>query len=243
MVAQAWTPYCGPAPSPANLLADWNLDLIVGLLGVLAAAMFIRMYRREGFKPGLYAGAIAVFAIAFASPICALSSALFSARVVHHLLLVLVAAPLLVASLPRALLWGGGALSWTVAQAIALWFWHAPAAYEAALSNSTVYWVMQATLVLTAIGFWGAVRRSTGPSAVSALLLAMLPMGMLGALLTFSPVALYAPHALTTASWGMSPEADQQLGGLIMWAPAAGFYLAAALAVFSRTLRRADSPS
>ena len=97
MVTQAWTPYCGPAPSPANLLADWNFDVIVGLLGVLAVAMFVVLHRQEGFKPGRYAGAIAVFVIAFASPLCALSSALFSARVVHHLLLVLVAAPLLVA--------------------------------------------------------------------------------------------------------------------------------------------------
>lgn len=243
MATEGWKPYCGPAPSPASLPGDWNFDIIVGLFAVVAAGMFVVLRGRAGFRIWRYAGAMSVIFIAFASPLCAMSSALFSARVVHHLLVVLVAAPLLVGSLPKTALMGGGALPWTIAQAVVLWFWHAPAAYEAAFSNSVMYWLMQATLGWTAIGFWSAVRRSTEPSAVSALLLAMLPMGMLGALLTFSPVALYAPHFLTTSPWGMSPAEDQQLGGLIMWAPAAGVYLAAALAVFSRTLRRGNSAS
>ena len=61
-------------------------------------------------------------------------------------------------------------------------------------------------------------------------------MGLLGALLTFSQNAIYAPHALTTAAWGLSPLEDQQLAGLIMWAPGALAYLAAALARLYRLL-------
>ena len=44
--------------------------------------------------------AVGVLAVAFISPPCALSSALFSARVVHHALLVAVAAPLLARAWP-----------------------------------------------------------------------------------------------------------------------------------------------
>ena len=49
---------------------------------------------------------------------------------------------------------------------------------------------------------------------------------------------LYAPHFLTTAPWGFRPLEDQQLAGLIMWVPAAGLYLAAALVLTNRWLGR-----
>ena len=50
-------------------------------------------------------------------------------------------------------------------------------------------------------------------------------MGLLGALLTFAPQALYAAHAVAPLSWGLTPLGDQQLGGLIMWVPAMLPYL------------------
>jgi putative membrane protein len=65
----------------------------------------------------------------------------------------------------------------------------------------------------------------------------MVQMGLLGALITFAGEPLYAPHLLTTAAWGLTPLEDQQLGGLIMWAPAAAVYLVAALLVAGRWLR------
>jgi len=54
-------------------------------------------------------------------------------------------------------------------------------------------------------------------------------MGLLGALITFAGTPLYAPHAVSTLAWGLTPLEDQQLAGLVMWAPAAALYLAAAL--------------
>jgi putative membrane protein len=237
MGAETWSPYCGPAPSPGNLLTHWNFDIIVGMLAGIAMCFFLALRNRPGFCARRYIAAMAAGFIVFVSPLCALSAALFSARVIHHLLLVLVAAPLLAGSLPKTLPFAGGVLFWTALQALVLWFWHAPAAYGAALSDSAIYWVMQATLVGASVGFWTVIRRSTIPAAVSGLIVAMLPMGLLGAVLTLAPAPFYAPHFFTTESWGLSPLEDQQLGGLIMWAPAAGVYLAAALVVFSRTLR------
>ncbi|MFN3387777.1 MAG: cytochrome c oxidase assembly protein, partial [Allosphingosinicella sp.] len=66
---------------------------------------------------------------------------------------------------------------------------------------------------------------------------------LLGALITFSNSALYAPHYLTTAAWGFAPLEDQQVAGLIMWAPAAGLYLAAALLLTGRWFGREDRRS
>lgn len=230
-------PYCGPPPSPELAWASWNLDpiilapLILGavLLAIPAAPLSPR-------QRGLGAATLLALAIAFVSPLCALSSALFAARTLHHVLLISLAAPLIALALPRPRLGLGAALSATLLQAIVLWFWHAPALYAAALSSNAVYGLMEITLLASATLFWLAVRGASAPNAAFALVLTMVQTGVLGALLVFAGSALYPPHALTTAAWGLSPLEDQQLAGLIMWAPTAGVYLATALVIFGRWL-------
>ena len=93
MTAEAWSRiYCGPAPDPSEIWLRWNLDPVL-LLALAALAVALRASR-----PGLLA--VAALAVAFVSPLCALSAALFSARVAHHVLLVAVAAPLLALAWP-----------------------------------------------------------------------------------------------------------------------------------------------
>jgi putative membrane protein len=223
-----WTPYCGVAPVPGDW--RWNLDpVLLALLGVGAVLVF---WRLKGRERALAVSALLTLAVVFVSPLCALSSALFAARTVHHVLLVAVAAPLIAWALParRA---GPLALA-TAMQAAVFWGWHAPSAYAAALSNDAVYWVMQLTLLASSVWFWIGVRRASAPSAVGHLLIAMVAMGLLGALLTFAEQPVYAPHLLTTQAWGFTALADQQAAGLIMWAPAAAIYLAAALLLLGR---------
>jgi putative membrane protein len=227
---QIWAPYCGPGPTPAEWLARSNLDPV--LLAMLVLGVTVVLWRTSGRERlcGMAAGV--VLAVIFVSPLCALSSALFAVRTVHHVLLVAVAAPLIAWALPRR---PAGALALaTAAQAVVFWAWHAPAAYGWALSNDGVYWLMQFSLLGTAVWFWAAIRRASAPAAVAALLIAMVAMGLLGALLTFTGQPVYAPHFLTTAAWSLTPLEDQQAAGLIMWAPAAAVYLAAALAVLGR---------
>ena len=90
----------------------------------------------RGTDRAKFAAALVVLAIIFISPLCALSSALFSVRTAHHLLLIGVAAPLLVLSRPSTAARLPGDLTiWTAAQTLAIWLWHAPPAYEAALSS------------------------------------------------------------------------------------------------------------
>jgi len=42
---------------------------------------------------------------------------------------------------------------------------------------------------------------------------------------------------LVRDGWGLTPERDQQIGGLLMWVPACVVYGAAILAVLARLLR------
>ncbi|MFJ6023527.1 cytochrome c oxidase assembly protein [Brevundimonas sp. NPDC092305] len=225
-----WIPYCGPGSTPLDALERWNFDPIVLLC--LAGMTVLACSRLRGSSRVSGLASVAVLTLSFVSPLCALSSALFAARTVHHVLLFAVAAPLIAFALPRRHV-GSLALA-TLIQSVAFWVWHAPGMYEAALSSTAIYWVMQVSVLGTATWFWIAVRHSGVASAVIALLAAMVAMGLLGALLTFSPEALYAPHLSTTQAWGLTPLEDQQTAGLIMWAPAAAVYLAAALLVLGR---------
>jgi len=209
--------YCGPAPLPTEIWERWNLDPLL-ILALVALAFLIG--RRA---PG--AAAVAVLVIAFVSPLCALSAALFSARVVHHVLLIGVAAPLIALAMRPGR--PGFALSGLAISTGALWLWHLPGAYDAAMSNVAVYWLIQVTLLVPAVVFWRAVlhpAQSPG-QAILFIWAAFMQMALLGALLTLAPDALYAIHATAPMDWGFTPLADQQLGGLIMWIPAAVPYL------------------
>jgi putative membrane protein len=225
---------------PAELLGRWNFD--PPLLAALIAAplLYLRLMPERCRETSTAFGAAWLLSLVlFVSPFCALTSALFSARVVHHLLLTIVLAPLLALAVPKARV-PGPLAAWTALQAVVFWFWHAPGAYAAALSNVALYWLMQASLTAVAAGFWVAIRRSPVPAAIAALLATMVQMGLLGALITFAGVALYAPHFASTQAWGLSPLKDQQLAGLIMWVPGAGLYLGAAVLLAWRWLVRAE---
>ena len=231
-----WTPYCGAAPLPGEIWARWNLDPLLLGAWLLAAGGYARAARAwPRRRHARFAGAMLLLLVLFVSPFCALTSALFSARVVHHVLLVTILAPVLIAAIPGPPVGGRGLLGWaTAVQAIVFWLWHAPPAYAWALSSDAAYWLMQASLLASAAAFWAAVRRASAPAAAGALLATMVQMGLLGALITFASRPLYAPHFASTAPWGYSALGDQQLAGLIMWAPAAGLYLGAALWLLGR---------
>src|SRR4030088_3029137 len=90
--------YCGPAAVPDDLWTRWNVDpLLIAILAVLALA--VARSRRCDTRAGW--GAIVLMLVIFVSPLCALSSALFSVRVFHHVLLIAAVAPLLALAFPR----------------------------------------------------------------------------------------------------------------------------------------------
>lgn len=238
-IATGWAPYCGAAPLPGEWLMRWNLDPV--LLLCLAFGIFASFRMTGGQPRTALRYALACFAFLFISPFCALSSALFTARVVHHVILATVLAPLLAAAFPALCRRVPLTLSvWTAVQALVFWAWHAPPLYAAALSSDAVFWAMQISITLSAAIWWDRLRRAPTAAAVAALLAAMVLMGVLGALITFAGRALYAPHWLTTQPWGLSPLEDQQIAGLIMWAPASAIYLLTAMVLLYRWIGRDD---
>jgi putative membrane protein len=232
-----WLPYCGTAPDTGNWLLRWNFDpLVMTALALAAGAVIVR---RRDLRVRPACGALSLTAFLYISPFCALGSALFTVRIVHDVMLAALLAPLIVYAV-RLNDWRipGTLPAWTAIHAVIFWFWHAPPAYAAAMSSDVAFWAMQVTLTATAVAWWAKVGSAPAPSAALSLLATMVAMGTLGALLTFAPRAFYAPHWLTTQPWGLSPLEDQQLAGILMWAPASLIYLIAALSILYRSLGR-----
>jgi putative membrane protein len=219
------------------------------------------------------AGGLVVAALALVSPLQALSGMLFSAHMVQHLLLMLVAAPLLVIGRPgRAMLMAlpqqlrRSAVSRAFARAghrigrlltrpfvawivftIALWAWHLPAAYDAALQSEPIHGVEHLCFLGAAMLAWSVVLRERAGVGLGALgralflLVTALQSGLLGALLLFARTPLYPVHGLGPASWGLTPLEDQQLAGAIMWIPPGAVYLLVSAVLLLRWFRSMDA--
>ncbi len=217
--------YCGLPPTPADLALAWNLDppLVLGLAFVGYAVARHAADRTAGWT------AWALLVLVFVSPLCALTAALFSARVLHHVVLIALATPLLVRAFPGRRLPALPAGAIFVAHWAVLWLWHAPVAYAWALDSVGGYWLMQATLLGSAWLLWREVLLGGTGRALALLAGTVGQMGLLGALLVFAPEPLYLVHLATTGPWGLAPLADQQLAGLTMWVPAMLPYFAVAM--------------
>ena len=129
--------------------------------------------------------------------------------------------------------------------AVALWTWHIPALFEATLYSDAIHTLQHLSFLLSALLFWWALIH--GPqgamgygAAVLYLFTTSVHSGALGALLTVAGSVWYPSYTPLTASWGLTPLEDQQLGGLIMWIPASLVYVIAGLALFAGWLREAD---
>jgi len=207
--------------------------------------------------------------LALVSPLDAFGARLFCAHMLQHELLMLVAAPLLVLGRPLAawtwalspaqrqvvgrwtrVRWWSATwalltdplAAWAL-HALALWLWHLPSWFEAALHNEAWHALQHASFLITALLFWWAVvggdaRARAGGFALLYLFTTMLHTGALGALLTMAPTPWYPSYAVSAGALGLDPVEDQQLGGLVMWVPGSVAYLMAALVVMARLLAR-----
>jgi putative membrane protein len=230
--------YCGPAAVPDDLWTRWNVDPL--LLAILAAlALAVGRGRSSDLRAGW--GAIALMLVIFVSPLCALSSALFSVRVLHHVVLIAAVAPLLALAFPHRRAGAPPLIVLISAHAVILWLWHTPGAYAWGLASVPAYWLMQTSLLGSAWLLWRAILAPAQSGAALVALAATIgQMGLLGALIVFAPRPLYLVHLASTAAWGIEPLTDQQLAGLLMWVPAMLPYLGVGLWIAWSSLRSSE---
>jgi putative membrane protein len=221
----------------------------------------------SGWNALSFAFGLSVVAVALLSPVDALGARYFWAHMVQHELLMAVGAPLLVLGRPvQAWTWGlsrearrgtgrivrmrwvssswrfvtNPATAWIV-HGSALWAWHAPLFFNAALASEGVHVAQHASFLFSALLFWSVVlerglpRRAQATCLLS-LFTTMAHSGALGALLTFSSAPWYEAYTVYGPGGVLDPLEDQQLGGLIMWAPGTLPYLLAAIASGARLL-------
>jgi cytochrome c oxidase assembly factor CtaG len=120
-----------------------------------------------------------------------------------------------VARLGAALAWLARPLPATVLHGAALWVWHAPNLFEAALQNPWLNWLEHFSFFVTAVLFWHGINRAgrsvgAAPAGIAAGFLTMLHGGFLSALITFAPQPLYPWYEGRTAAWGIDALLDQQ---------------------------------
>jgi putative membrane protein len=270
----------GPLATPETIWQSWNFDALVLLnlatLGWLYAVGYWRLRERDsglrvltGFHAAALFVSLAVIAFALLSPLDALSEQLGSAHMVQHMLLMVVAAPLLIAARPQVVLsWGlprrwrtlvGRTLRWCAADfyswpwfvgllyAVVLWAWHLPVAYQAALFDPLLHDAQHLSFFGAACLFWRVLlvpihRDHPHPFvAIGLLFFTAIHSMLLGVFMTLAPQVWYGVYEVRTAAWGISAASDQQLAGLLMWLPACLIYPAVAALVFGQWLARLQS--
>lgn len=226
----------------------------------------IRVSEAVAFGAGLVS-----LALGLLSPLAWVSQLLFSAHMTQHELLMLVSAPLLVFGRPlQACLWafslrqrewlaarthrGIVPATWHVLtgpaavcalHAIALWVWHIPALYEAALGSEAIHALQHTCFVVTAALFWwgmveGRYGRTGYGAAVAYVFLTAVHSSILGALMTVAPSLWYPSYAGAGARWHVDALEDQQLAGLLMWVPSGVIWIILGLALLAAWLGESE---
>jgi putative membrane protein len=280
VIAPAFFDTAGP-PTPRHVWTAWSFEPAV-VLGLAAAALLYGIGRRR-LRARMRDGGIGsrreaasfwagwgTLVLALLSPIHQMGEALFSAHMIQHELLMVVAAPLLVLGRPLVVgLWALAPPSRQVVGSVArtplrrLWAalsrldvatalqvlvilgWHLPVLFQRSVRSELVHATQHTSFLAAALLFWWVVFYGTRArlrygAAVLCLFVTTVVTSGLGALLTVAPHPLYPIYASTTRPWGLTPLEDQELAGLIMWIPAALSYLVAALWIARAWLTESD---
>ena len=266
-----------PPLSWSGALSRWELDPVV--LGAVAAAAVayaagcravarlpgrplrsghagrpVPAGRRTAFRCGL-----AVLVVALCSPVAVYSELLFSVHMVQHLLLAVVAAPLLVAGRPVAVMGallapphrrellrlrrapvlgvlGHPIVAW-VTFAAAGWVAHFSPLYETALDHPWAHVAEHVLFLGSGLLFWRAVLgaaarwRLSHPLRLLYLAVAMPQSTFLALAIWSSSRPLYPRYVEIAERLGVDPRADQRLAGGIMWVAGDLILLGAVLVV------------
>jgi cytochrome c oxidase assembly factor CtaG len=137
-----------------------------------------------------------------------------------------------------------------IAGVSAMWVWHAPRLCDAATRSGSIHIAQELSLVVMGLAFWWPILAPREESRLAPfagivyLFTACTACTLLGIAITFSPVEVCSIYAdpidrlgalsLLRGGWGLTPERDQQLGGLFMWVPACLVYGAGILGILAR---------
>ncbi|HTI30433.1 MAG TPA: cytochrome c oxidase assembly protein [Methylomirabilota bacterium] len=246
-----------PAPTVPGVLLEWRFEPVVFAALLIAAIGWAILTRRvaarhpdhphPAWRGAAFLGGLATLAVALMSPIEAYEGSLFSVHMLQHMLLELVAAPLLLLGAPATLALRAASpsvrsgllavlhsravavlsfplLAWVLFAAVN-WGWHFSTLYNQALETPWLHDLQHLTFLGAALLFWWPVIgadparwRLPHPVRLFYLFLAMPQNSFLGITLMSAPTALY-PHYLTNVrDWGPTPAVDQSIGGMLMWA-------------------------
>jgi putative membrane protein len=268
-----------PPPELPGVLLAWSFEPLALSSVALAAVAYLwalrRVRRRHPGSPPPTARTIAFLAglaallLALVSPIEAYEGDLFSVHMVQHMLIELVAAPLLLLGAPATLALRAASpsvrrrllavlhsrvvavvsfplLAWVLFAAVN-WGWHFSALYDQALESPPLHYVQHATFLVAALLFWWPVVgadpsrwRLPHPLRLFYLFLAMPQNSFLGVALMSATTVLYPHYASVERTWGPSPLADQNLGGVVMWVFGDVIFLIAMGAVVASWVRLED---
>jgi len=266
-----------PLTNPWTILASWSVDpSVVAGLG-LGSWWYLRAIRRLAgrqrtrwprWRSVSFLAGLAVIGLALLSPFDRYSDLLLSVHMVQHLLLTMIAPPLLLLGAPVTLalrtarppnrkrlatllrgravrVLGNPLLGW-ILFAGALWATHLPAFYDATLRHLGLHIAEHLVYVTTALMFWRPmVGNDPGPrlshaARILAMFLFMPQMTFLGLAIYGSDRPLYAPYIGPAAAFGTSAVADQHLAGAIMWSSGMFFLIPAMVAVLADWMRKDD---
>jgi putative membrane protein len=178
---------------------------------------------------------------------------LFSAHMVQHLVLTLVAPPMLLLGTPGWML--RPALGWRGVGAAARWLtapvhcfvifnlvlavWHLPPVYELAMEHHPVHIVQHLCFMAAAVLMWWPVLsplpelpRLSYPLQMLYLFLLSIPMSIVAIWIGYADHVLYPFYASAPRMWGITPMQDQLIGALVMWIPGGLFFFTIISVVF-----------
>jgi putative copper resistance protein D len=214
-----------------------------------------------------FAGGLLAIAFALMSGIEQYDTALFSVHMVQHVLLILVAAPLIALAAPVTLLlrvsrpearrrWILPALHSRVLKAIShpvvawvlfvavMWGSHFSPLFNLALENPWAHDLEHVLFLVTALLFWWpAVGLDPTPwrmphAARGLYVFLQMPQNtFLAVVILYAAAPLYPHYATLNRSWGPSPLVDQQMAGGIMWIAGDLLFIAAIGAIIAAWMR------
>ena len=270
----------GEPPSIAGLLLGWSFEPLLALPLLAVAAAWVRLVRRVNrrhtgkpvprSRSVAFLGGLLAIALALQSGIERYDTALFSVHMVQHLLLTLVAAPLLALGGPVTLLlraagsgdrrrWILPALHSRVARVVGhpvvagvvfagvMWGTHFSPLFDAALEDRLAHDLEHLLFLGTALLFWWPAvgldpspYRLSHPARILYTFLQMPQNTFLAVAILYAPAPLYPHYATLAASWLPDPLADQQLAAGIMWLGGDLVFLAAIFALVLGWSRREE---